>query len=342
MDNRYKIIKTKCDICGRTFKKIVTNATNATDPYLFEYNGKRICTDCERKYRIMSGFSGRGYGYKFSTDPHFTVMDRTSTPTYGVEIEVAGNIKSIDKIAKLTERISGYSECSIGYDTSVEGAQFELSYAPGTYYWYMHESNLKAVCKMLQKDEWTKESSETAGIHIHIGNIPMTDLSLKWQRAAKKDPIFWEILKVLGEREYNQYCRPVFSRNHHDAISRSTRWRTIEFRMFKGSYDFNKIMFRIRFLRQLVDNTKDNIINWKNFSQDVKSEFLSLLSTTKLVCDETAEQIIKLFNGEIEVSDIKTPEYIEYWENKVEHEFYGEEDYDEEEYDEDEENEEDY
>jgi hypothetical protein len=338
MDNRYKIIKTKCDICGRTFKKIVNNETNAYDPYIYKHNGKHVCTDCERKYRIINGYSGRGYGYKWSTEAHFTVMDRSSTPTYGVEIEVAGNIKNIDKIAKITERCSGYSECSIGYDTSVEGAQFELSYAPGTYYWYMHESNLKAVCKLLQKDEWTNEKSETAGMHIHIGNIPLTDLTLNWQRASKKDPIFWEILKVLGGRKYNQYCRPVFSRNHHDAISRSTRWRTVEFRMFKGTYSFTDIMFRIRFLRQLVDNTKCDKIDWKSFSDDVKTEFLKLVDESTVVTDEVKDLIKKIFAGEIDKSEMKTPEYVTYWEEKVEQEYYGDEEYDEE----NEEEEEDY
>ena len=338
MDNKYRVIKEKCSICGRTYKKIVTN-TGIKSKLLSEYDGKNICASCERKYRIISGYSGRGYGYKYSTEATFTIMDRSSTPTYGVEIEVAGNISNIDKIARMTERANGYSECSIGYDTSVEGAQFELSYAPGTYYWYLYESNLKAVCALLEKDPWTIKDSPTIGMHIHVGNINLTDTKLNLENSINSDPIFWEILRIVSKRKYNQYCRPVFSRNHHDAISRSDRWRTIEFRTFAGTYNFNEIMTRIRFVRQLIDNTDKTGTHWNKFSDEIKEYILNLVESDTNTTDEVKEAIRKLFNGEIEKSGIDVPDYIPYWKERVDREYYGEEEYDE---DEEEENEEDY
>lgn len=342
MDNNFYILKTKCDICGRTFKKVIAKEVTETNPYVKRYNEKNVCIDCDRKYKITDCYSARGYGYKWSTDAHFTIMDKNSTPTYGVEIEVAGNIINIDKIARITDRVNGNSECSIGYDTSVEGAMFELSYAPGTYYWYLYESNLKAVCKLLQKDIWANEESPTIGMHIHVGNINLTTKNSYLNTASKKNALFWEILRLVGGREYNRYCRPVFSRNHHDAISRSTRWRTIEFRMFKGTYDFTTIMNRIKFIRQLLDNTDEQGTHWEKFSEDTKKIVYDLIEKEKgkgRFTDEELEKIRKVFETGDSNIEYKYPDYIKYWEKIADEEYYGEEEYDE---DEEEESEGDY
>lgn len=330
MNNKYQIIKEKCDICGRTYKRIIDKERD-NGSFIRKMNDKKICMDCDRKYRITGGYSGRGYGYKYSTSPHFTVMDRPATPTYGIEIEVAGNISNIDKISKLTERCDGTTECSIGYDTSVEGAMFELSYAPGTYYWLLYESNLSGVCKLLQKDEWTIENSPTIGMHIHIGNIDLSDTMARLRSAARMDTAFWRILRIAAERDYNQYCKPIFARGHHDAISRSTRWRTMEFRIFNGTYDFNKIMKRVKFIRQLVDNTTENGVNWKNFSGDIKDWLIECMSNSSTITEEEKKDMLELLEGTIERSNMPMLECVRRWEEEADREYYGDEERDDEE-----------
>ena len=154
MEEKWKIIRTKCEICGKTKKKILRIEDSEEDYINSMYkrkkdvNGKEtlICPMCENFYRITGNYEARGYGYKGATFPRKTVMDTSKTPTYGIEMEVAGNIKCIDKLTKLAG-----DEFTVGYDTSVEGAMFELSFSPGTYYWYAYESNLNAICKMLRK-----------------------------------------------------------------------------------------------------------------------------------------------------------------------------------------------
>lgn len=317
------IIKEKCDICGRIERKIIKKGSEP-QPIMYKNNGRSVCKRCEQKYHLLGGYSSRGYGYKYSTTPSVTVMDRTSTPTFGIEIEVAGNILNIDKIFKVTERPNNYSECSIGYDTSVNGAQFELSYAPGTYYWLLYESHLKQVCKLLQKDSWTQEKDTSAGMHIHVGNINLTAIKLGLEREASTEPAFWRIFEIIGERSLdNKYCRPVFTRQHHDAISRS-RWGTMEFRIFSGTYDFDKIMMRIKFLRQIINNCSVEGVKWKNFSQDVKEWVFKLVENSNLE-DFEKEQIKQLFNGEIEKTALEIPAYVSYWATIAEREYYGEE-----------------
>lgn len=324
MNNKYQIIKEKCDICGRTYKRIIDKERD-NGSFIRKYGNKNVCIDCDRKYKITGGYSGRGYGYKYSTSPHFTVMDRPSTPTYGIEIEVAGNISNIDKISKLTERCDGTNECSIGYDTSVEGAMFELSYAPGTYYWLLYESSLRGICKLLQKDEWTIKGSPTIGMHVHIGNIDLSDAMARIRTASQTDKSFWQMLRIVAERDYNQYCKPIFTRGHHDAISRSTRWRTIEFRIFNGTYDFNKIMKRVKFLRQLIDNTTENGIAWTKFSDDIKEWLKELIGISELVELETKEKLLGVLEGTVETAELPVLESIRHWQEEADREYYGDE-----------------
>lgn len=334
MNPEYKILKTKCSICGRSYKKVVMKDVNCdTTNFVvdsFDNETGPICKCCERQYRIMSNYSNRGYGYKYSTSPRRTAMDRESTPTFGIEIEVAGNIKNIEKIDKVTNLTISYSqpECSIGYDSSLSGAQFELSYAPGTYYWYVYESNFKNMCKLLSKDKWA-QTDTTTGMHIHIGTIQTGDVYVNLQRAAMGDNMFWTILKVLGEREYNRYCMPVWQRQHHDCINRSCRWHTIEFRMFTSTFDYNKILNRMKFLRQMIDNFgSQGLIEWWKFKEQTKIWFLDLLEHSQLnVTEEEKEKIRLMFKEEGHQEATPTNPDAERWMSQAEQEYMRDDEY---------------
>jgi len=334
MNKEYKILKTKCSICGKSHKKIVTKDINKdTSNFVFSEEQTPICKGCERTYRILGGYHNRGYGYKFIVNPKRTALDKESTPTFGIEIEVAGNIKNIEKIDKLTNSsITNNPECSIGYDSSLSGAQFELSYSPGTFYWYMYESNFKNVCKMLEKDKWAR-TDETTGMHIHIGTIQTGDIYVQLQKASNADNMFWTILKILGEREYNRYCMPVWQRQHHDCINRSTRWRTLEFRMFTSTFDYNKILNRMKFLRQIIENfSYDGKIMWWNFKESTKEWFLNLLDECKLnVSEEEKEKIRLIFKEEGHQTALPMNADEERWIRQAEQEYMEDENYDEDE-----------
>jgi hypothetical protein len=301
MDEKFEVRKYKCSICGKTSRKVMLKTAPQGDYptehfYYLPSTRDLICKACESEYHVINNYSYRGYGYKYSSDPKFTNMDKRTTPTFGVEIEVAGNVKNIEKIKLLTEKTR---ECSIGYDTSVEGAMFEFSYAPGTYFWYAHESHLKNVCKLLNCDPWVKQSS-TIGNHIHIGNINTNKFYAELITAANVDKLFWKIMRIIAEREFNQYCICDFSLgNHHDAISYNTRWRTIEFRMFAGTYSAEKILSRIKFIRQIFNNiTEEEGIKWHNFSNESKAWFFELMKKSRKYNKEEKEEIEKAFTEE--------------------------------------------
>ena len=344
MNPEYKILKTKCSICGRSHKKIVARSTERdTSNFMFSDEGIPVCKNCERTYRILGSYSNRGYGYKYSTTPRRTALDKESTPTFGIEIEVAGNIKNIEKIDKIANaNYAGQPECSIGYDSSLSGAQFELSYSPGTFYWYMYESNFKNVCKILEKDIWAK-TDETTGMHIHIGTIQTGDIYVKLQKASNVDNMFWTIMKVLGEREYNRYCMPVWQRQHHDCINRSTRWRTLEFRMFTSTFDYQKILNRMKFLRQMIENFSYNgEILWCNFKEPIKEWFLDLLDKCQLNVTEEEKEKIRLMFREPGHNEASPMNYdAEHWlsqaeRNYMEDDYYNEDEEEDDEYNEDE------
>ena len=345
MNPEYKILKTRCSICGKSYKKVVTKDKKVdTTNFIVESFGTGIgpvCKTCERNYRIMGSYHNRGYGYKWSTNPSRTAMDKESTPTFGIEIEVAGNIKSIEKIDKIANGTYMQQECSIGYDSSLSGAQFELSYAPGTFYWYMYESKFKNVCKLLEKDTMAT-TDETTGMHIHIGTIQTGDIYVQLQKAASTDNLFWTILKVLGEREFNQYCMPVWQRQHHDCINRSTRWRTLEFRMFTSTFDYNKILNRMKFLRQMIDNfSYDGPIMWHNFKEQTKEWYMSLLETTTVnITDEEKERIRLVFSEQGHTEATPISHETTYWLQFAEEQYMHDEGYSDNDYDEDEEQEE--
>lgn len=303
MEKDYEIRRHKCSICGKTTKTVMPKYADKSEYptskyYRMETTGELICRACENEYHILGNYNYRGYGYKYSTEPFFTKMDKiSSTPTFGVEIEVAGNIKNIEKIKLLTEKTR---ECSIGYDTSVAGAMFEFSYAPGTYYWYLHESHLSNVCKLLQKDPWVTQS-ETIGNHIHIGNIRAKEFYADLIDAANADKNFWKVIRVIAEREFNRYCTAEFTFNHHDAISYSTRWRTVEFRFFAGTYSAEKILARMKFIRQMLNNCRgERGIQWHEFSQETKNWFKTLLAKNRKFSKEEKEELLQMFEAETE------------------------------------------
>ena len=299
MEEKWKIIRTKCEICGKTKKKILRIEDSEEDYINSMYkrkkdvNGKEtlICPMCENFYRITGNYEARGYGYKGATFPRKTVMDTSKTPTYGIEMEVAGNIKCIDKLTKLAG-----DEFTVGYDTSVEGAMFELSFSPGTYYWYAYESNLNAICKMLRKDKWVKDS-DTIGMHIHIGGINKEMFMKAIIYEIVTNETFWDMMRVFGERRLNRYCNPTVLNGHHDAISWSLKWGTIEFRIFNMTYDITKILNRIKFLRQIIDNATTEGVAWHHFKNESKEYFLKLLKESKALRVETKEKIKKLFEN---------------------------------------------
>ena len=305
MEEKFKIKKEKCDICGKTIKKVLRledNEDMATNCIQYAKNGKtyNICTTCEQKYRITDGFERRGYGYRGDCRPKRTRLDKSLTPTYGIEMEVGGNISNIDKISKLAQ-----NEVTIGYDSSVEGAMYEFSYCPGTYYWYLYESNLRGVCALLSKDKWVNKESSTTGMHIHVGTIPIKEKLYSIIIESQRNELFWLMMRIFGERVLNQYCEPQFLHGHHDAISWSSRWGTLEFRIFRMEYNFDKIMARIRFIRQIIDNCTEFGIDWQNFRQESKNFYMELLQKARCIDREGKEAIRKLFETELEK---KTPE----------------------------------
>lgn len=301
MNEKYEVRKHKCSICGKTTRTVMEKNLPKdfypTSKYFrMSSTGDLVCKACEREYHVIDNFAFRGYGYKYSTEPKFTDMDkRSSTPTFGIEIEVAGNIKNIEKIRLLTEKTE---ECSIGYDTSVEGAMFEFSYAPGTYYWYLHESHLRNVCKLIEKDPWSK-ASDTIGNHIHFGNIDTRKFYKNLITAANVDDMFWKVMRVIAEREFNRFCYNDFRVDHHDAISFSRRWRTVEFRLFAGTYSAEKILARMRFIRQIYNNiTEENGIEWHKFNQESITWFKTLLAKNRKFSKEEKEKILQIFEEE--------------------------------------------
>lgn len=302
-ENKIKTIKKRCEICGKTVKRIVTKEMDELPTYfdMIEYtkDGKTysICKNCEDRYHITKDYFARGYGYAGTTRPRRTSADKFSTPTYGVEIEVAGNIKNIGKIGNLVYQ--NY-ECTIGYDTSVEGAQFEFSYAPGTYYWYLHESKLRAVCQLLQKDNWVNKNSTTTGMHIHVGTIDRPKiLKALYQEQLYNESAFWTLIRLFGEREFNQYCTARIGSNHHNAISASRKWGTIEFRIFRTTFDFEMIMNRIKFIRQIIDNSTEDGVDWANFSESSKQWFTKLINKSRLP-KEAKEAVVYLMETPLE------------------------------------------
>lgn len=315
MNKDYTIKKYKCAICGKTVKKVQNKEADGENNYPTEVfykmssTGDLICKDCESQYRLLDNYSYRGYGYKYDTYQRKTRLDKNDTPTFGVELEVAGNIKNIDKIKKIT---SGYYECSIGYDTSVEGAQFELSYCPGTYYWYLYESNFRNVCKLIQKDEWTIDS-ETIGTHIHLGNIDAKKFYAKLILAETLDINFWDMMKAIGRRDFNQYCEPNFDNGHHSAISYSRKWRTVEFRFFGGTYDADTIFMRMKFIRQILNNIEDDGLHWNKFDKKVKEwmkEQIQLSYKDVLITAEMATRLTDLIDGNVEAAPHQNMCYI--------------------------------
>lgn len=308
MDKEYEVRRHTCAICGKTTKTVMLKSALSSDYpmnkfYRMPSTNDLICKACEREYHIIENYQFRGYGYKYSIEPHFTNMDKRSTPTFGVEIEVAGNIKNIEKIRLLTEKTQ---ECSIGYDTSVAGAMFEFSYAPGTYYWYNYESHLRNVCKLLQHDPWVKDS-ETIGNHIHIGNINCKDFYVNLITAANVDDKFWKIMRVIAERDFNKYCETEFRREHHDAISYNLKWGTVEFRMFAGTYSAEKILSRIKFVRQIFNNiTQNEGILWHQFSDESKKWFKELLAKNRKYPKEYKQELINVFETETEKTKAPT------------------------------------
>lgn len=240
------------------------------DKYLCEVCSKKICHcgasldaygTCTNNTHIESSV----YGYSFKP---FPVFYGKADWFYGFEFEVAGRDKYIG--AKLANRImfSPFKHWYAKWDSSVD---VEIVTHPMSYNYIFKnwEHKIHPIFEYARNMDFKSWEGGKAGAHIHvsrtIGKLNIYKiLYFFWQTQH------WEFLRVLSGREAldNYYCNFV---NMKPWFKSPRRWlkfnnqhshryvplnlespHTLEFRLFRGSLNENRVKMYFQFVAALI------------------------------------------------------------------------------------------
>ncbi len=249
--------------------------------------GKKICLNC--LHQIYSVRSNRVGGYHSGGNifrPQNIVEDGTpsSKVLYGLEME--GHYKDSRTIdQKWTEKLGpimfgqdnhGVNLAKIEHDGSVSGGDETITQPLSKQFLLSTESTNSFKSFF---DAWSElyRTSEATGLHIHVDKNKFTPeywgkilYSAYKHRHTFSENNIWrgdnsshycdfsnlgEIIQRRGRDFVNIFNDLCASSCHYNAISISSHTgKTVEFRYFNGTHDYNQIMKDIKSLMILLDN----------------------------------------------------------------------------------------
>ena len=140
------------------------------------------------------------------------------------------------------------------------------------------ENDLKKVCKALSAIGATVNSS--CGLHVHIG---AKDINNEWYvRIFKNYQMCEQVIDsfMAQSRRNSRWCRSIGRFNFEACFTREDvadtmcndryykvnpvsyrRHNTIEFRQHQGTTNYKKIIMWVQFLKELVDFSKENVLD---------------------------------------------------------------------------------
>jgi len=253
-----------CRHCGHIEKR------NEIGVLMFEHlsNGYHYCTRCISESCIHS--------YNYRPSYNFYNIGRENAPYIGFELEVEGNRNLAYKYMKKLKTLGIADYFYLKHDGSLADSGnggFEIVSQPCTSR-YLHKEVLHKFYRSiawLQKNNFTSYKSGNCGLHFHVSRANFTYLQTrlmilffskcksKLMKLSLRDAYTmsrWARMPNVRGQKY--YIRNSVSgwtnRNKYSAINITQH--TIEFRIFRGSLNSNRITALLQFIDALTSYTK--------------------------------------------------------------------------------------
>ena len=294
----------KCAICGKTINNLFYHERKVWNPRKEMYEAFYTCDSCQIEWNER-GNAINEYSYK--PDPMF-INAGDSDLYLGVELEADGGFDPSFAAARIS---IPYDEFYIKRDGSLDTNGIEIVTHPGTL--SAHKNNIlhwKEVISILKSQHYRSHKTSTCGLHVHVnrdffGNTA-EEIDLNVSKVILLTQRFWDNCIVpFSRRNLNRLNRwakkptrkfqkgssgemitkthkDTMSRDHYNGVNIMPR-NTIEFRMFRGTLNYNTLIATLEFVYLLchfakkisiddIDNTK-----WEDIFEGVDvAEFEAL------------------------------------------------------------------
>jgi hypothetical protein len=257
-ENNYNI----CDSCGQY-----------TDDDLQPLNGAELCPDC---FNHAAAAVVRDYNHKprpkYLPQPKITNLPKSLY--LGVEIEGIIKGQYYAGCAKVQNALG--ERFYLKRDGSLNSGGIEIVSHPATLKVWKETNpfqNLPALPIYSYKDDST-------GIHVHasknaIGTHALAALFIFFARAENK-----KFITTIGQREYNSYCKEIFSEkltyysyDRYYALNITNRY-TVEFRFFKGNVKPCAVLRALEFVQAIITFCKKYYTQPDKLTADNFMEFV--------------------------------------------------------------------
>jgi hypothetical protein len=254
----------------------------------------RRCPICNRFYhKRFAVFDGEEYvcpdcGATFEAaieEEHIKRYSHKPKPKYygdfqkdlllGIELEVDRGGEDNKKAKKLLEIVNGEEEekyIYIKHDGSLSNG-FEIVSQPAKLEVHLNEIPWKKAFEYLKKQGYESDNTSTCGLHVHInrlflGKTYRSIINVE-SRILFFFESFWHYLVKFSRRtqyELDRWCARYETIDYEQAIMWNNESRyyalnfqnraTIEFRIFKGTLDYNTFMATLQLVYHIVKYCK--------------------------------------------------------------------------------------
>lgn len=249
---------------------------------LMVHNDCWYCEDCCPN-DIIGEYHEHAYDKKY-----FGEDDNIASLTFGVELEVEneGNAENEDMASDIIEMTDLFV---FEYDGSLNDG-FEIISSPFSMNYAVENQGIfEELCDKLQRNMFTSDN-DTCGMHVHVGksSFEMGKANLKTENVVENIvcivDYFQQEMTALSRRTedeignwcqfyteaeyYEDYCRDItkddiINAYHKDRFDRyhavnTTNAKTVEFRIFRGTTDFDTYMANLELVANIVEYARDH------------------------------------------------------------------------------------
>lgn len=263
----------RCDDCGRILEE--------GDSYYCEEDGCDYCESCYESHRRDNSIEEYGHNMDQYALTFRDCDDEETNEFFGVELEVeqtAYDDYSIDEVASLIRDDMPF-DISIKHDGSLtEG--FEIVSDPCTLRYHMEKYPWKKIIEDCVSHGMRSHDAQNCGMHVHVSkkSLGETDderdmviakllilfekFEEEIQKFARRRSCHWCEYKKLESNLYDydevkKEIKSKFSSCRYQSIN-LTNFYTIEFRIFKGTLNYQTIMANIQFCHEMIKFAKNS------------------------------------------------------------------------------------
>ena len=224
---------------------------------------------------------------------------------FGIELETENNTYTASKVNEF-----GWLHCE--HDGSLNDGYEIISQPLSLNLWYKW-GDFKGLTEYLIKEGVRSHDTSTCGLHIHASRDEINNVD----RVVAICEMFRGPLEVLARRANNSYATfmsslldysdvkdlkkgikdKCYNGSRYQAVN-TTNWKTIEFRFFRGTLNYNKIMASIELVNNIIEvaNSTQTIIR---FNDLLKGKYLPKYAKQRKVNTDIKIDISEFINTQV-------------------------------------------